>query len=395
LTLFRYQALRADGSRVNGEVEATSTGTAVTLLSRRGLLPVRVACISPAGLPCWRRPSRRSIATVLQSISSLVGAGVPLQQAIEASAALAPAGLRDAITRIEQRVREGSSLASAADAENGLFSEVTIGLLRAGERGVGLGTALDQAAQQMEREAESSARIRAALAYPTLLCAVGCISIALIAFFIVPRFEALVADFDGALPVASAVLLSVSEGLRSHPIPVVLVVLAPVLGGAALISRYPAHFHRLLLQLPLIGGIRHGFATARAGRTVGTLLGAGTSAVTALETAARSVGDHAIRERLLEAGERVAEGSSISRALKIVSALTPTANRMTAIGEASGRLAVLLLQAAALEQRMAERRLESLVRILEPALILAFAAVVAFLAAAVLQAIYSVRPPGL
>lgn len=395
MPLFTYRAYRADGGRLTGQIESPSASAAAATLSRRGLIPVRLNRLSPTDLWGWRRPSRRDLATVLQSMASLVDAGVPLQQALEATADLAPASLRNALIRIENRVRDGFSLARSMEGESGLFSQVTIGLLRAGESGVGTGPALDQAALQLEREAESAARIRAALTYPILLSVVGTLSIALITFFVVPRFATLVADSEQALPVATATLLAASGILRSHGIVLGLVAAFLLIGCGWLASHYPATLHRWLLGVPSIGTIRHGFATARAARILGALLGAGVSAVTALETAARSVGDHTLHGRLLQAAERVRDGSGIAPALESVRALTSTATRMAGIGEASGRLSTLLLKAATLEEQAADGRLKSLVGIIEPLLILTFAAVVAFVAAALLQAIYSVRPAGL
>jgi type II secretory pathway component PulF len=105
-----------------------------------------------------------------------------------------------------------------------------------------------------------------------------------------------------------------------------------------------------------------------------------------------AAGDEAVAARIARARERVAEGAGLSAALTAAEALTPAALQLAAIGDAAGRLPDLLERAAHLEDALADRRVRTLVALLEPALILAFAAVVAFVAAALLQAMYSLRP---
>jgi type II secretory pathway component PulF len=149
------------------------------------------------------------------------------------------------------------------------------------------------------------------------------------------------------------------------------------------------------LRLPLVGPVRHASATSRAARTLGALLATGAPALAALDAAREAAGDQAIAARLGTARDRVAEGSGMASALGATAALTAPALQLAAIGEGSGRLAELLLRAADLEARDTERRIKALVAFAEPALILAFAALVAFVAAALLQAVYSLRPGGI
>ena len=136
----------------------------------------------------------------------------------------------------------------------------------------------------------------------------------------------------------------------------------------------------------------HALATARVAGILGALLGTGTPALVALGIARDAAGDAAVATRLDVARERIAEGGSLTVALRDTTALTATALQLAGIGENAGQLPLLLARAADLEEQGAERRLRTLVGLLEPALIVAFAGVVAFVAAALLQAVYSVRP---
>ncbi len=395
MTAFRYEAARADGGLVRGVLDAASEPAAAALLSTRGLFPVLV---EPSPTPDARHlfggPSLRHLATVFQSLAALIEAGVPLEKALEATQRIARGGgLRDALSRVAQQVREGASLGGALSGER-VFPPVTVGLVRAGERGVGLGAALAQAAAQLEREAETEARVRAALTYPALLAIVGTGSIALIVLFVIPRFAALLGDLGQALPAATRLLLAASDAVRHYGLALGALAGAAAALGARMIAERRAGWHGWLLRLPVVGALRHALASARAARTLGALLGTGTPALAALEIAREATGDAAVASRIAAARGRVAEGQALSAALDATGALTPGALQLAAIGEGSGggRLPALLAKAAELDERDAEQRLKTLVSFLEPALILGFAGLVAFVAAALLQAVYALRP---
>lgn len=392
MTTFRFEAARADGHAVKGRLDAVSRDEASATLAARGLFPVRV---EPAPVPSGlrrRRPSARAGAMVMRSLATLVDAGVPLERAVQATERVAGGELRAALERVGARVREGSSLGAALAAEGTLFSGVTVGLVRAGERGVGLGAALLQAAEQAEREADIVARVRAALAYPMLLAVVGSVSVSLIVVVVIPRFAAILGDLGQALPPTTRALITISQVVRGEGL---LLAVALAVVGALVVQTIHVRrraWHEQLLRLPVVGPLRHGFATSRVTRILGALLQTGTPALAALAIARDAAGDQAVAARLDLARERVAEGAGLSAAMGATHAVTEMALQLATIGEGSGRLPALLRQAADLEEQLSERRLGTLVSLLEPALIIGFAAAVAFVAAALLQAVYSVRP---
>jgi type II secretory pathway component PulF len=140
--------------------------------------------------------------------------------------------------------------------------------------------------------------------------------------------------------------------------------------------------------------VRHGFATARVARALGALLATGVPILTALDAAREGAGDAEVRERLLRAGQRVREGEGLSASLAAETALTPSALQVLAIGDSSGRLGNMALRAGDLAAAEAEVGLRMAVSFLEPALVVLFGGLVAFTAAALLQAVYSLRPGG-
>ena len=151
-------------------------------------------------------------------------------------------------------------------------------------------------------------------------------------------------------------------------------------------------WHGLLLRLPGIGAIRWSGATARVATSLATLLDSGVPVRRAIALSARAAGDAAVAQRLLAAGERIAAGQGMATAFAATGALTPFSLRLIRAGEESGRVTAMMAHAAKLEQDHADRTTRTAVRLLEPLLIMTFAAIVALVAASLLQAVYSVRP---
>jgi general secretion pathway protein F len=267
-------------------------------------------------------------------------------------------------------------------------------MIRAGERGSQLRTALEQTAVHLEQEADLVARVRQALTYPLFLAVAGSASVLVITTVVVPRFAAILGDLGQHLPAATRLLLGVSQLLTRFWLPLVAITVASVWGAIEWIRR-PAgrkQVEDVLLRLPFIGSVRRALATARVMRALGGMLRAGMPLLPALDAARDAAGDFAIAERLEKSRERVAQGTSLANALEREGALSASALQLVKVGESSGRVADMAWNPGNLAAQEAERGLRTLVTALEPALIVAFGGVVAFTVAALLQAVYSLRP---
>jgi len=149
-----------------------------------------------------------------------------------------------------------------------------------------------------------------------------------------------------------------------------------------------------LLAAPFVGPVRLALATSRIARALGGMLAAGMPLLAALDAARDAAGDLAVAARIGRARERVAAGAPLMASLEREAALAPGALQLVQVGESSGRLADMARRAGDLAAQEAERGLKALVTLIEPALIVAFGGLVAFVAAALLQAVYSMRPGG-
>lgn len=394
MTAYRYRAARDDGGIVRGVLDAPDAARAAAAVTDLGLHPLALDVTSDA--PRRRPANRRDLAIVFRGIATLVSAGVPLERAVAAIEPLARGPLADSLATARAGLREGRSLTTALGAGPSAVPGVVLGMLRAGERGGRLAAALEQVAAHLEQEAELIGRLRQALAYPLVLAIGGTISVLVIGTVIVPRFAELLGDMGQQLPFATRLLLAGSAALRRFWLPFVVA----GVGAAGLVAdrlRVPhirRRWHALLLDLPLVGSVRLGLATTRVARALGGALGVGVPLLGALDAAREAAGDAAVAERLERVQERVAQGAPLALSLERERALDATALQLVAVGEASGRLAPLCTQAGDLAAQTAERGLKTLVTLVEPALVVLFGGLVAFVAAALLQAVYSLRPGG-
>jgi general secretion pathway protein F len=390
---YRYRAARADGSVRTGQLEALTGAQAGALLVERGLQPIHVEPL-PEEAATGRAAPRRELAVVFRSIAALTGAGVPLEQAIAATEALSGPALRAALHDSRARLRAGRTLAQALKGDRSAVPAVVLGMLRAGERSGRLPRSLEQVATHLELEADLVSRIRHALAYPAVLAAAGLASVLVIGTVVVPKFAALLDELGQDLPLSTRLLLAGTGLLSRNALPLCLGLLLSASLTTAWVRR-PAgrrRWHGMLLAMPGIGPVRHGLATVRACRALGGSLHAGMPLLPSLEAAQEAAGDLAIGARIAAARERVGQGQGLARALSEEHALTAASLQLVAVGESSGQLALMLERAGDLALQETERALTTLVSLLEPLLVIGLGGFVAFVAAALLQALYSLRP---
>lgn len=389
---FRYRAARRNGVQEIGVVEAGTRDAAVNELMARGLFPIEVRMEADRSHRRMRL-SPAELALGLRMIATLLEAGLSVPRALGAMEDLAPDGWRVGLACIRESVRRGEGFATALRTASLGIPQVVIGIIQAGEAGSGLAPAMSRAADLSESMASVRAAIRSALAYPMILAAAGVASISLLVGVVIPRFAAILADLGQALPPTTRFVLTAAGFTRASAVPIAFGMGLALITWRAWTARESGReqWHALLLSLPVIGAIRRSSATARVCAATAALLESGVSIAPALGHAAATAGDAAIGARLVRAREAVIGGQGLTRALAAAEAMTPTAVRLVRAGEETGQLAEMLSHAARLETQHAERAVHTAVRLLEPAIIVVFAGLVALVAAALLQAVYGVK----
>ena len=392
---FAFRASTRDGRIDSGSLDAPSVNDAREALMARGFYVLDLVDRGPRSARRTRM-SDADLAVGLRILADLLESGLSLGRALQAFAQIAPTGWRSALPEIERGVREGQGFASALASAPVELPSLIIGIAQAGEAGAGLAPAMRHAAELTESLHETRTAIRSALIYPAVVAMAGVLATAVLVTVVIPRFAVILADLGQRLPASTLMVLHLSELARAGVLPFAALISLLLVARHAAMSTTDGKRReaRMLLSLPAIGTMQRKSATARMAKTLASLLDAGVPLTTALSFAARSSGNAELEARLSVVRTNVSGGEPLSRALATVEAATPTAVRLIRAGEESGRLASMLHHAARIEQQAADRSARTFARLLEPTLLLVFASVVALVAAALLQAIYSVRPAG-
>jgi general secretion pathway protein F len=250
------------------------------------------------------------------------------------------------------------------------------------------------AAELCDDAAATRAAISGALAYPITLAVFGTATVVLLVEVVLPRFASILGDLGQTLPSSTRFVLDVAATLRMGAVPAFVLAAVSATLWYAWVATIEGRrrWEGFLLVLPVSGQPRRAAAVARLCSALSALLQSGVPLVAALKSAAYATGNAALEPRVLAARTDVEHGGRLSDALAARDAATPVVHRLVRAGEESGRLATMLSHAARLERDRAAREVRNAVRLLEPLLIVGFGGVVALVAAALFQALYSVRP---
>ncbi|HTE46349.1 MAG TPA: type II secretion system F family protein [Gemmatimonadaceae bacterium] len=391
--VFAFRAVTSDGSIDAGTVDAATAADARAIVAARGLF---VLTIESRGLRRERRDplSAADAALGLRVLADLLESGLSVSRALATFQDLAPRGWKAALPHIQQSVREGKSLAAALAAAPLEIPALVIGIAHAGEAGGGIGPAIRRAAELTEATAEMQSAVRSALAYPAVVAFAGVMAIVVLLTVVLPRFARILADLGQRLPASTQFVLRISDVGRVALLPAVIggVILFAIWRSWSQTESGRIQWHKLLLAIPFLGSVRRSTATARMAHSLSALLDSGVPIASAIGFAAQASGDAAMFQRLIGARGSIIAGQSLSQALEACGATDVTTVKLVRAGEESGRLSGMLSHAAKIEQKRADSIIRTGVRMLEPILLLTFASVVALVAAALLQAIYSVRP---
>ncbi len=390
---FAYRVANPAGELDEGFIDAESPRRAREILVSRGLY---VLSVESRGTRAAHRDAlpAAELALGLRILADLLESGLSVSRALHAFDELAPRRWKPALPHIRQSVREGASLAAALASAPVVIPGLVIGIAQAGEAGSGIGPAIRRAAELTEASAEMRASVRSALAYPLLVAAAGVLAVGILITVVLPRFAKILADLGQKLPPSTRLVLDGAAVAHAALLPTVIAVAVGIAIWRSWTQTTSGRqsWHSLLLATPMLGSVRAGAAAARMAHSLSALLDNGVSMASALVLAARATGDAELEARLTAARSSVASGETLSRALELHRATTPTVIRLVRAGEEAGRLSSMLAHGARIEQQRADRIVQTAIRMLEPMLLLTFASVVALIAAALLQAIYSVRP---
>lgn len=389
---FEYQALTAAGSARRGFMEADSERHVRQCLRDEGLLPVSVrqATARPArpGWQLWRRPiPARHTALFARQLASLADAGIPVEEALQACAdQTASQRMRKIILQVRSQVREGHTLADSLRPHPHVFSPVFVALVNAGEHSGDLAQVLIRLADYLEDTQNLHATLRQGLAYPAVLTVVAIGVVAILMSFVVPKVIAQFDHMQQALPLLTRMLIAITDATKAFGVQAVLLITALLISGRALLRNAGnrSRWHKLLLRLPLVGGLIVSINSARLMRTLSILTGSGVPLLDALRVGRETLSNDALRDALTHSIADVEAGSSLHHALQQRHIVPPIALYMIANGEKTGELDSMLDRAALSQERQLDSHFKLFLTLFEPALIIILGGIVLMIVLAIM-----------
>ncbi|MBS0594737.1 MAG: type II secretion system inner membrane protein GspF [Proteobacteria bacterium] len=390
---YRYEALDAAGKAGTGLVEAENPKAARAQLRAQALVPLAVTPVAAAGgAPAAGRFARRAfdaaaLAVWTRQLAGLVGAGLPLERALSALADEADTPRRrELVAQLRAEVNAGAPFARALAGAPREFDEVYCAVVAAGEHSGALGQVLDRLADDLEARLALRAKLLGAMLYPAIVSLIAVVIVVFLVSYVVPQVASVFTSSRRALPVLTQAMLAISSFVRGWGW-ALLAAAAAAAGGFVLLRRRPAFRERsdaALLRLPLAGRLARGYNGARFAGTLAMLAGAGVPILKALQAAAETLSNRAMRADALEVLVQVREGAPLASALAAKKRFPPLLAMFARLGEQTGRLPAMLDRAARQLGNEVQRRALALATILEPLLIVAMGVVVMLIVLAVL-----------
>jgi general secretion pathway protein F len=403
MPVFAYRGLAPNGRSINGVIDADSPRSARGKLRELGIFPTelspeRAAAKTPSAqrwLPTFgRRIPATELSLLTRQLSALLGAGVQLVDALSALAGqTSRAVTKRILSQVRENVREGSSLADALAAHPDTFSDLYVGMVRAGEAAGALEAVLDRLAEYSERQAEFVSKVRGALTYPIIMMCVGALIMGFLVSYVVPQVATIFEQQHAVLPLMTRVLIRLSDILAGYWFELLLLLAALVAGVAFGLSTTAGRrlYDIWLLRLPYVGPTVVRVICARFARTLATLLESGVQLLPSLSAVKRVVTNGLLADALEQSRESIREGHGMGQTLERSGLFPPLLVEMIKVGERSGDLEQMLERVADNYEREVETSLRQMTTVLEPLMTLVMAGMILFMMLAVLLPIFQLN----
>lgn len=369
LRQFDYLAVDRHGKQHRGRISSRSVALARVQLRQQGMVQLIHLRQHRQRLFEFHTPIKTADITALtRQLATLVQAGVPLVRAFDILIeGLTNKRLADRVRQIRVDVAGGNTFAAALRQHPRYFGSLYCALIEVGESAGTVDTMLERLAQHLEKTEQLHKKIRAALAYPTVVLIIATVITVLLLVKVVPTFAELFASFGAPLPTATVMIVELSQSLRAHWLSLVLLTVATGSCVRTMMRRSPRtrqSWQRLTLKLPVIGPVLRHAALARYARTLSITFAAGVPLVQALQSAAKaSAVDH---QAIEDTAKAVATGTELAIAMRQHPCFPSLMIQLVAVGEQSGTLDSMLAKAATIYEDAVDQKVAALTSIMEP-----------------------------
>ncbi len=386
-----------DGRVVSRQVLAPSAEECRKAFEQEGFLVLSVGRdwtkLSTKSIHLGRKIKDKDLILFNQEFVALLKAGYPILRSLEVIASRAKnIYLKEMLLKVAEDVESGKALSEAFVPYEKLFSKVYTASLMAGERSGNLPGSIARYVQYAKVIAQTRARIRSAMAYPTILFLFSFVVMNILVYFILPRFTDFYASFEEQMPAVTRLLMETALGLSRHWYLVIafLVLMAAIAVWLRTAPKFRVRLDRLKLRIPFGGTIWLESGVALFSRTLGLLLEAGISLLQAVGIAIQAVPNADLADRIRGLPEAIKNGESLSESLAEAGAFPPLALDMIRIGESSANLQGMLADVADFFDDRIRGRIDTLVSLIEPVIIILMGLVIAAMLLSVYLPIFNV-----
>ncbi len=387
---FAYVARDMTGKSAAGTIAAANARDAATQLGAKSLFPISITVNKTSQVKMTRRVPGGQMGSFYAQLASLLRAGVPMLRTLTLLSNQSGGNktLQNAVSEIRGRVEEGEALGEAMSRYPRIFNDMAVNMVRAGSEGGFLEDALERVGIFVEKQEEIKGKTLGAIAYPIFVMTVGVVVVSVLLIFFVPQFDEIFKQLraKGQLPQATEVLLGLSKAMTSYWW--VLLGVASIIGlGLNRYLKTPTGKHNadfLKIKTPLFGTVFLNLAVARFCQVLGTLLQNGVPILRSLEISRHAAGNMILSESIEAASEEITAGERLAKQLEKSGHFPQTVVEMISVAEESNSLDSVLVTISENLERTTFRRLETVVGLLEPMMLLILAAMVMFVVLALM-----------
>lgn len=401
MPVYSFEALSAEGHTRKGVIEAESVKAARGMLRAQAMVPLQVQAVGPqaddvqaqGNLSLAARLFKRrvftaaSLAIWTRQLAGLVASGLPLERALTSlSEETDQESQRQLVSTLRSEVNGGSTFAKALAQYPQEFSGIYIAVIGAGEQSGKLGLVLEHLADDLEEQQALKSKLIGAALYPAIVTMVAFFIVLFLVTYVVPQVAQVFAGSKRALPLLTVILIGSSEFFRSHAWLLLATIFLIAFGFrmALTTAGFRERFDAVWLKLPLLGKLARSYNTARFASTLAMLVAAGVPILRALQAAAETLSNRAMRTDALDALVLVREGAPLASALSQKKRFPGLLSMFARQGEQTGELPAMLQRAARQLSTEVQRRSMQMATVLEPLLIVAMGLVVMLIVLAVL-----------
>ena len=400
MAVYEYVALDERGKRTRGIVDADSQQAARHRLREMGLHPTGVkeadeTAVADRSVSLGmklRRPISAEVCLVTRQLAVLLEAGMQLVEALTCILdQIDHPRLTKVVYDVRERVRQGATFADALAAHPKIFNDLYVNMVRAGEKSGALDIILGRLADFLEKQARLASRVKSASVYPVLMIVLGGTIVMFLMAVVVPRISEMFVRMNQQLPAVTRMLMGMSDFVRGQWYIIIAVAVMAVVGVRRYIQSENGRrvWHRTMLRLPLFGELALKMAVSRFARTLGTLLEGGLSMLGALSIVQALVRNAVLETAIEDTQEAVRSGQDLAGPLRRADVFPPMLTHMVSLGERSGQLEKMLLKVADTYDEDVDTTVNTLVGLLEPAMIVVMGGIVGFIVLAVLLPVFN------